>query len=154
MTEQISLKRNDWVFHTGPWFKAIRVLVDVSIYLDILLLGSSILTWVSADTASVACPSQPGNLEMISMTFAAVIWDADDPCSVNTTDDPESSFLAEYAAGSERGFWPRIVLRSCVPSKRTSESVLVLTPQEDFDEMLRTHEKAKCWCAHGCGFER
>ena len=41
-------------------------------------------TWVSADTASAACPSQPGNLEMISMTFAAVICDAGDPCSVNT----------------------------------------------------------------------
>ena len=35
--------------------------------------ASSILTWVSADTASAACPSQPGNLEMISMIFAAVI---------------------------------------------------------------------------------
>ena len=30
------------------------------------------------------CPAQPGSLEMISMTFAAVICDADDPCSVNT----------------------------------------------------------------------
>ena len=48
------------------------------------LRASSIVTWVSADTASAACPSQPGNLEMISMTFAAVICDADDPCSVNT----------------------------------------------------------------------
>ena len=28
-------------------------------------------------------PSQPGNLEMISMTFASVICDADEPCSVN-----------------------------------------------------------------------
>ena len=26
------------------------------------------------------------------MTFAAVICDADDPCSVNTAQDPESSF--------------------------------------------------------------
>ena len=46
--------------------------------------ASSIFTWVQADTASAACPSQPGNLEMISVTFAAVICDADDPCSVNT----------------------------------------------------------------------
>ena len=45
---------------------------------------SSILIWVSADTASAACPAQPGNLEMISMTFAAVICDADEPCSVST----------------------------------------------------------------------
>ena len=46
--------------------------------------ASSILTWVYADTASAACPAQPGNLEMISMTFAAVMCDADDLCSVNT----------------------------------------------------------------------
>ena len=46
--------------------------------------ASSFLTWFSADTASAACPAQPGSLEMISMTFAAVICDADDPCSVNT----------------------------------------------------------------------
>ena len=48
------------------------------------LRASSIFTWVEADTASDACPTQPGNLEMISMIFAAVICDADDPCSVNT----------------------------------------------------------------------
>ena len=48
------------------------------------LWASSIFTWVLADTASAACPSQPGNLEIISMTFAAVICDADEPCSMNT----------------------------------------------------------------------
>ena len=48
------------------------------------LWASSIFTWVYADTASAACPSQPGNLEMISMILAAVTWDAEDPCSVNT----------------------------------------------------------------------
>ena len=46
--------------------------------------ASSIFTWVLADTASAACPVQPGSLGMISMTFAAVICDVDDPCSVNT----------------------------------------------------------------------
>ena len=46
--------------------------------------ASSIFTWEQADTASAACPAQPSSLEMISMTFAAVICDADDPCSVNT----------------------------------------------------------------------
>ena len=45
---------------------------------------STILTSLQADTASAACPAQPGNLEMISMTFAGVICDAEDPCSVNT----------------------------------------------------------------------
>ena len=47
--------------------------------------ASSIFTWVLADTTSAACASQPGNLGMISMTFAAVIiCDADETCSVNT----------------------------------------------------------------------
>ena len=57
--------------------------------------ASSILTWVSTETASAACPAHPGSLEMMSMTFAVVICDAadpDDPCSVNTPCDPESSF--------------------------------------------------------------
>ena len=45
--------------------------------------ASSILTWEKTDTASAACPA-PGSLDMISMTFAAVICDADDPFWVNT----------------------------------------------------------------------
>ena len=44
------------------------------------------------DTASAACPSQSGCLAKTSTTFAAVIWDADEPCSVKTAQDPESSF--------------------------------------------------------------
>ena len=51
--------------------------------------ASSILTWVFADTASAACPSHPGSLDTKSMIFAAVICDADGPCSVNTVYDPE-----------------------------------------------------------------
>ena len=54
--------------------------------------ASFILTWVLADTASAACPTHPGGLDIISITFAAVNCDADDPCSVNTAYDPESSF--------------------------------------------------------------
>ena len=50
--------------------------------------ASSIHTRVSADTASAACPAHPGSLEMISMIFATVICDADEPCSVNTALDP------------------------------------------------------------------
>ena len=46
--------------------------------------ASSILTWVQADTTSAACPAHPGSLDMISITFAAVICDADEPCSVKT----------------------------------------------------------------------
>ena len=54
--------------------------------------ASSTLTCVLADTASDACPAHPGSLEIMSMTFAAVICDADDPCSAKTAYDPESSF--------------------------------------------------------------
>ena len=66
-------------------------MVDESKCLDIPIWEFSIiwehppfLLGFFADTASAACPAQPGNLERISMTFAAVICDADDPCSVNT----------------------------------------------------------------------
>ena len=52
--------------------------------------ASSILTWVSADTASAACPAHHGDI--CPMTFAAVICDATEPCSVNTAYEPESSF--------------------------------------------------------------
>ena len=45
-----------------------------------------------ADTASAACPAQPGSCEMISIILAAVICDADEPCSVNAAYEPESSF--------------------------------------------------------------
>ena len=62
---------------------ATSVVVDESKCQDIFG-ASSILTWILADIASAACPAHPGSLEMISMTFAAVICDADDPCSVNT----------------------------------------------------------------------
>ena len=58
----------------------ICVVVDESKCLDIPILDFLIILkhlpfspWVSADTASAACHLQPGNLEMISMTFAAVI---------------------------------------------------------------------------------
>ena len=54
-------------------------LVDVSKYLDILTLEFS----------TMSVHAHPGGLEKISMSFAAVICDADDPCSVNTAYDPE-----------------------------------------------------------------
>ena len=74
-------------------------MVDKSKCLDIPIFGifcnfgaSSILSLVYADIASAACPAQPGNLLMISMTIVAVICDADYPCSLNTAQDSESSF--------------------------------------------------------------
>ena len=75
------------------------VVEDVSIYLDSLTLEfwaiwerPPIFTRVYADTASAACPSQSGNLAITSITFPAVICDADEPCSVKTAWTPESSF--------------------------------------------------------------
>ena len=55
--------------------------------------ASSNFTW-KADAASAAGPSQPGNLAITSITFAAVIWGADEPCSVKTAWAPESFFYA------------------------------------------------------------
>ena len=52
-----------------------------------VLMSSPLFLLVPCKTwfgPSAACPAKPSNLEIISMTFAAVICDADDPCSVNT----------------------------------------------------------------------
>ena len=46
--------------------------------------ASSIGTWAQADTASVACPAHPGSLDVMFITFAAVICEADDLRSANT----------------------------------------------------------------------
>ena len=54
--------------------------------------ASSTLTWVDADTASLTCPAHPGSLAITSGTFAAVICDADEPCSVDTAHEPGSCF--------------------------------------------------------------
>ena len=51
--------------------------------------ASSSFTRVYADTASAACPAQSGSLAMTFISFAAVIRNADEPCSVNTASDPE-----------------------------------------------------------------
>ena len=73
-----------------PTTSAIYVLEDVSIHPDVLIFvilssfcASSIFTCVYADIASGACPSQAGCRAITSITFAAVICDADEPCSVN-----------------------------------------------------------------------
>ena len=70
---------------------AVSVVVDGSICLDILIWEFSVildhlpfLPVYKQILRQAACPAHPGNLEMISMTFAAVICDADDPSSVNT----------------------------------------------------------------------
>ena len=55
-------------------------------------------TSVSADTVSAACPAHPGNLATTSITFAAIICEADDHSSVNTAYAPRVIF---YCVSSE-----------------------------------------------------
>ena len=66
--------------------QAICFVVDVSISLDIPILEFSAILNIfhfdlSVSRYCVRC-LQPSGREMLSMTFAAVIYDADEPCSV------------------------------------------------------------------------
>ena len=69
---------------------AICVVEDESICLDpiwefsIILEHLPCLPEYKQILRQLLVPAHPGSLEMISMTFADVICDADDPCSVNT----------------------------------------------------------------------
>ena len=74
---------------------AIYVLGDVSIHPDILICEF----WAVFEhpplllgCTSAACPLQSGRRAITSITIAAVSCDADEPCSVNTAWDHESSF--------------------------------------------------------------
>ena len=69
MTVQISLKRNDWIFHAASGRTQISGHSDFRFFNDDC--ASSILTWVWADAASAACPAHPGSLAMTSMTFCS-----------------------------------------------------------------------------------
>ena len=87
----------DLPYWTMIW--GICVSVDVSKHLNIPNLEfcafwehPPIFTCELADTASAAYASQPGDLAMTSMIFAAFIWDAEEPCSVKTAKAPELSW--------------------------------------------------------------
>ena len=124
-TDSFREERLGLPYWTMIW--AICVVVDESKCLDIpiLELAKTLMHlpfWpVSADTASAACPEHPGSLEKMSMTFAAVIWDADHPCSVNTAYEPESYFtmsprsttlpLYFWYSGSSSEFWKMTEIR-------------------------------------------
>ena len=54
--------------------------------------ASSVLPGVFGDTISLACPAPQRSLAITFSTFAAVMCDADDPCSVDTAQEPESPF--------------------------------------------------------------
>ena len=50
-----------------------------------------LLPWCMLTRRQLFCPSQSGSLSLTSIHFAAVICDADEPCSVNAAYEPESS---------------------------------------------------------------
>ena len=58
--------------------------IRISGHSDFGILTNFGVFHIQADTASAACPAQSGGLAMTSITSAAVICDADEPCSVNT----------------------------------------------------------------------
>ena len=59
-----------------------------------------------AGTASSACPAYPSNLAKKSIILAAVICEADDPCSVKTAHAPESSFsMSPRSTSRPMSFW-------------------------------------------------
>ena len=79
---------------------AICVVVDESKCLDIPILEFSIICvhlpfslGYKLILRLLVCPVHPGSLDLMSITLAAVICDADDPCSANTAHDPQSSWL-------------------------------------------------------------
>ena len=97
VTVQISFKKYHGISNFSMiWAMCRGRRVHTSGHSDVGLISnqgaSSNITCVYADTASVACPSQFGNLATTLIIFAAVIWDADELCSVKTARAPESSF--------------------------------------------------------------
>ena len=50
----------------------------------------------SANTASAACPAQSSNLAITPTSFAAVICDAEEPCSVKTAQSHGNRFSQSY----------------------------------------------------------
>ena len=59
-----------------------------------------------ADTASLACPAHLGCLATTSITLGAAMCDAEDPCSVNTRNEPESSVtIAPWRTRRPLSFW-------------------------------------------------
>ena len=58
---------------------------DLRIFSEIAMVIFHFDLGVLADAASAACPAHPSSLAMTSITVAAVICDADEPCPGNTT---------------------------------------------------------------------
>ena len=72
------------------------------------LAASSNCTWVygyRANCLSVAIWKSCNNIQT-SITFTAVMWDADEPCSVKTAQAPESSFtMSPRSTALSLDFW-------------------------------------------------
>ena len=93
MTIQISLKRNDWIFHTGPRFRPfVSWWTDPNIWTFLYWNFSTIVGPLPFEFGCKQIlrpllfgPAHPGSFDVKFITFAAVICDADDPYSVNTS---------------------------------------------------------------------
>ena len=79
MTAQVSFKRNDWVFDTGPWLRPFCVSVEISKYLDILTLIIILITAsLSSNTYNKASWRADWTFEgTASMSFitSILLWD-------------------------------------------------------------------------------
>ena len=84
--------------------------------------ASSIFTWMCADTASAACPSQSSELAITFITVAAVICDAD------------------VAVVSENGICSCIVFDNVATKYKSTFVLLILRFQFCVFEMSNVHQ--------------
>ena len=98
LSVQISFKVNHWIFNIFPWIlghlcRGRRILTSGhSDFGRFNNLGASSILECKLTLRRLLVPAQSRSMAMTSITCASVIWDADEPCSVNTAQEPESSF--------------------------------------------------------------
>ena len=73
--------------------------------------ASSILIRAYADIASLACPAHPGSLASNAQNFRGAVCDADEPCSVDTAKEPESSFTTSPRSTTRPFFYLELMLQ-------------------------------------------
>ena len=133
MTVHISLKRDDWVFHARPWFRPFvswKTYPNVGAfrfwYLEqfrnIFHLYSSVRRYC------IRCLSCAAG----SVILAAVICDADEPCSMKTAQKPESSFtMSPRSTTRPLHFWCFLsfrILQMTVVQQRCEMYFYILVP--------------------------
>ena len=108
MTVENSFKKNDCIFHTGPWFLSFCVLVDVSKYLDILTSEFWTVMVSFPLSASAACHSYPGHFSQCHLRVPLCCCIFETVSSTPNTWDPsktqKSAFLPWFLASSITSF--------------------------------------------------